>query len=258
MPLVTDRAVVLQSFPYSETSKILRVLTAEHGLHSLLAKGAQRPKSRFGGLLEPFTEGTASFFAKEGRDLHTLSGWDLLRNRQALGRDLIGFAGASLLAELVLRFGAEDEDRRLFAGVTAALDAVIRAEATQREAAVIAAAWRIVVLLGFTPQTDTCIACGTTLQASDAARFDPGGGGVTCVGCRPGRRTLDPDSRSELRVMLDAAVATPTFRNPRVHRDLLRVFLQHQLAQERPLRSLDFFDEQLAGGELAHSVHRSG
>lgn len=247
MPLVTARAVVLQSFAYSETSKILRVLTAEHGVQSLVAKGAQRPRSRFGGLLEPFTEGTSTFFTKEARDLHTLAGWDLLRNRQGLGRDLVAFAGASLLAELVLRFGTEDLDPRLFVEVTGAFDQLLDGGSAERERTVVAAAWRVVVLLGFAPQTESCVSCGRTLMPDENARFDPAGGGVTCVACRPGRRTLDPVARAELRAILDLSGESPNFLRPRVQRDLLRIFLQHQLAPERPLRSLAFFDEQLAG-----------
>ena len=91
---------------------MLRLFTLEHGVRSVMAKGALRPKSRYGGVLEPFTEGTATFYLKEGRDLHTLSGFDLLRSRQALGRSLVGFAGASLLAEIVMRTGTEEAHPR--------------------------------------------------------------------------------------------------------------------------------------------------
>jgi hypothetical protein len=74
MALVRSRCLILQSYPYSETSRILRLLTEDFGVQSVIAKGARRPKSRFGGLLEPFTEGTASFYHRETRDLHTLGG----------------------------------------------------------------------------------------------------------------------------------------------------------------------------------------
>ena len=64
MPIVTDSALILQVYPYSETSKILRLLTRGHGLRSAMARGALRPRSRYGGVLEPFTQGTATFFLK--------------------------------------------------------------------------------------------------------------------------------------------------------------------------------------------------
>ena len=92
MPVVSTRSIILHSFNYSETSKILRLLTRDHGVQSVIAKGAQRPKSRFGGVLELFTEGVASFSLRESRDLHTLTGFDLVRTRQLLGGSLTRFA----------------------------------------------------------------------------------------------------------------------------------------------------------------------
>src|SRR3712207_3793122 len=124
MALVTTRALVLQAFPYSETSKVLRLYTWDHGLRSVIAKGALRPRSRYGGVLEPFTEGSATFYLKEGRDLHTLSGFDLVRSRQALGRSLTGFAGASLLAEVVIRVGTEEPHAEMYHALAEAWDAI--------------------------------------------------------------------------------------------------------------------------------------
>src|SRR5687768_5966019 len=128
MPLVSGSALILQVFPYSDTSKILRVLTRDFGVQSVIAKGALRPKSRFGGVLEPFTEGTASFLLREARDLHTLTGFDLVKSRQALGSDLMRFGGASLIAELVLRVGSEEREPELFDAIVSALDRIEAAE----------------------------------------------------------------------------------------------------------------------------------
>src|SRR5438128_9877861 len=48
MALVTTPAVVLQTYRYSETSKVVRLATRDLGVQSALAKGARRPKSRIG------------------------------------------------------------------------------------------------------------------------------------------------------------------------------------------------------------------
>ena len=40
MPLIATPAIVLKVTPYSETSKIVRLLTRDHGLVSALARGA--------------------------------------------------------------------------------------------------------------------------------------------------------------------------------------------------------------------------
>ena len=243
MALATTRALVLQAFPYSETSKVLRLYTLDHGLRSVLAKGALRPKSRYGGVLEPFTEGTATFYLKEGRDLHTLGGFDLLRSRQALGRSLVGFAGASLLAELVIRTATEEPHPALYATLVQAWDAVAQAAGpAEALARALAGAWGLVALLGFEPQAGACVHCGRALGDDEPARFDAAAGGVACTRCRPAGRVLDPGSRAELRRML-AGEAPAGVARPGTHGALLKAFLEAQLAHDRPFRSMELFLE---------------
>ena len=253
MALVTTRALVLQAFPYSETSKILRLYTLDQGLRSVIAKGAQRPKSRYGGLLEPFTEGTATFYLKEGRDLHTLSGFDLLRSRQALGRTLAGFAGASLLAELALRFTTEEPHPVFFETLAAAWDAIAAAgEGEEALRAALTGAWTLVSLLGFEPQTDVCVVCERPLVPIEPVRFDTLAGGVACTRCRPAGRVVDAASRAELSRMVRGYTPEAPLANPGLHRALLRAFLETHISEERPFRSLGLFLDAFssAGGTL--------
>ncbi|HEX8395689.1 MAG TPA: DNA repair protein RecO [Longimicrobium sp.] len=252
MPLVSTRALVLQSFPYSETSKILRLYTWEHGLLSVMAKGALRPRSRYGGVLEPFTEGQAAFYLKPGRDLHTLSGFDLVRSRQALGRSLVGFAGASLLAEMVLRVGAEEAQPALYAALAGAWDAIAgAADGAEALAASLAGAWTLIGLMGFAPQLDECVVCGAEVQPADPVRFDAVAGGVACTRCRPAGRVLEPESRSELRVLLAGEVPAGGVGRPGTHRALLRAFLDAQVAHDKPFRALDLFLENASAARPA-------
>lgn len=245
MALVTTRSLVLQSFPYSETSKILRLYTLEMGLTSVIAKGALRPRSRYGGVLEPFTEGTATFYYKYGRDLHTLGGFDLVRSRQALGRSLAGFAGASLLAELVLSAGTEEAHPEVYEALLAAWDAIAAApdaDAALRTA--LTGAWTLVALLGFEPATGHCVVCERPLVAAEPVRFDTTAGGVACLRCRPAGRVIDAASRAELHAMVRGA--TPErLGSPGLHRALLRAFLQTHVAHDRAFRSLELFLEQM-------------
>jgi DNA repair protein RecO (recombination protein O) len=239
--LVSVRALVLQSMAYSETSKILRLYTPELGIRSVIAKGAKRPKSRFGGVLEPFTEGNATFFLREGRDLHTLSGFDLLRSRQAVGRSLVGFAGASVLAEIVLRSGTEEAHPEVYDVLVEALDRIAAAtEDPEREFAALSGAWRLIAHLGFEPQMDVCVVCGRRIDPEEPVRFDAVAGGVACTLCRPVGRVLDPATRQEVSSMIADAAPSP-LAHPRTHRALLKAFVEAQIAHDRPLRSFELF-----------------
>ena len=71
------------------------MVTRDGGVRSVLAKGARRSSRRFGSGLDLFAQGTAHLYAKPGRDLDTLSGFDFSRARPALGTDLGRFTGAS-------------------------------------------------------------------------------------------------------------------------------------------------------------------
>ena len=252
MALVTTRALVLQAFPYSETSKILRLFTWDHGVASVIAKGALRPKSRYGGVLEPFTEGVATFYHRPHRELHTLSGFDLVRSRQGLGRSLTGFAGASLLAEIVLRTGTEEPHPELYETLTGAWEAIAAAEdADGALAAALTGAWTLVSLLGFEPQTGNCIVCERPLVPAEPVRFDAVAGGVACTRCRPAGRLIDGATRAELRAMVRGTLPGGPLGNPGLHRALIRVWLETHIQHDRPFRSLELFLDPTAGAPAA-------
>src|SRR5438067_13695357 len=84
MALVTTPAIVLQTYRYSETSKVVRLATRDLGVQSAIAKGALRPKSRFGAGLELLSEGVAQLYFREARELHTLGAFDLVNLRRDL------------------------------------------------------------------------------------------------------------------------------------------------------------------------------
>lgn len=248
MSIRSSPSLVLQAFRYSETSKILRLYTRDLGLRSVIAKGALRPKSRFGGLLEPFTEGISTIYLREGRDLLTLSGFDLVRSRQSLGQDLAAFAGASLVAELLLRFTTEDPNPRLYTLAGNAWDEIAAAAGHDRlDFVILAAAWRVVVLLGFGPRLDACVSCGSAVQGSRAVRFNIEEGGVACARCRPGGRGIPEAALHELAELLAGAWSPAgPHQTAELQRDLFRSYTLAHLAHDRPLRSWDLLLQHLA------------
>ncbi len=47
-------AIVLRSIRYGEADRVLHLYSATRGRINAIAKGSRRPKSRFGGRLEPY------------------------------------------------------------------------------------------------------------------------------------------------------------------------------------------------------------
>ena len=249
MALVTTQATILKTYDYSETSKILRLLTRDHGLVSVIAKGARRPKSRFGGVLEPFTDGVATYYSKGGRDLHTLSAFELRKERQSLGRQLVRFAGAGLVTEIVLRAAPLAADDRLFVHLGRSLDRLV-VDTGDLEAAILEETWSLVNCLGFAPVVDRCGLCERVPEPNDEVYFDPGEGTVVCSRCRPRRpmsamRRLPPRARADLAGLVGRTRENGRVRTGRLQRHLLQEFMAFHLTDDRPLRSFRFLDDRL-------------
>jgi DNA repair protein RecO (recombination protein O) len=244
MPPISTPALILHAFAYGDTSRILRILTPEYGLRSVIAKGARGPRSRFAGVLEPFTEGEAQFILRENRDLLTLTGFTLSRSRQAIGRDLNCFTGASLIAEILIRFATDEAHPELYRATVDAFDR-LAASPEDPSATALTALWFLASLLGFQPQLDSCVGCGRSLPTSEPARFDIDAGGVACTSCRRTGRLLSSDLRLDLARMC-SSLEQPSLRGERhTHADLLSAFFSAHVFHGRPLRSLPLFLEQL-------------
>jgi DNA repair protein RecO (recombination protein O) len=242
MAPVTTACIVLHAFPYGDTSRILRLLTRDHGVQSVIARGALRPRSRFGGILEPFTEGIATFLLSDSRDLHTLTAFELTWSARPLGADLVRFGGASLLAEIVMRTASEAADAELHAGLSAALHRLAAVPAGDAETVVLAETWTLVDRLGFAPALEECVACGRRLAPEEATTFDYTAGGVRCDACAVGAagRPLPPAARRAL-AALAAGNAVPLPRTA-AHWRLLTRYLAHHVVGDLPLRSLSFLE----------------
>ncbi|HWH53690.1 MAG TPA: DNA repair protein RecO [Gemmatimonadaceae bacterium] len=248
-PVVTD-AIVLHAFDYLESSRILKLVTRDAGVRSVLARGARRSKRRFGAALDLFAQGTAELQVKTGRDLDTLGGFDVTRARPQLAESLSRFAGANTIAELALRFGGDDTNADLFDTVAATLDAIAASIGDAARDATLAGAWRVLADLGVAPTIDQCAECHAPIDPDAAALFSHPAGGAVCARCghlaRSGR-TLPPAARAALRGWLGdraAPLTTLDANAAHAHQRLLREFVREHLADDRPLRAFENWEQE--------------
>ncbi len=246
MPLLVSDAIVLHAFDYLESSRIVRLATREGGVRSALAKGARRSQRRFGSALDLFAQGTVELSTKPGRDLDTMTAFDVAGSRSELAQDLGRFAGASAIAELVLHFSTEHGDPALFEAIEGALDGIAGAEPSRALDATLAGAWRVIAALGFTPSLTECAECHTPIDDEGDAAFSHPAGGVLCARCAalsPGGRRMPADARRALRVWTaggtDVSLEAPAAR---AHQRLLREFLQRHVVDGRTLRAFEFWE----------------
>ncbi|MFQ5703144.1 MAG: DNA repair protein RecO [Gemmatimonadales bacterium] len=247
MALVTTDAVILHSFKYGESSKIVRLATAELGVQSAIAKGATRAKSRFGARLQVLSEGVAQIYVKQNRDLQTLAEFDVVKQRRELAHDVRRYAGGAALAELVLRFSHSGPNPELFALLVRDLDNITSASPEILDIVVLSALWGAVCVLGFAPALDSCARDGARLS-DGAAVFSVTDGGFLCSTCSRGvsTRRLSGDDRLNLLALVAGRldeVGTITARHGAAHSRLLRDFVQHHVSEGRELKALAFWED---------------
>ena len=242
--LITTPAVVLQAFPYGDTSRILRLATRDHGVQSVIAKGAMRPRSRFIGRLQVLSEGVARFYYRSTRDLHTLAGFDVTDQHVELAGDLRRFAAAAALAELVLRTAHEEPQPEVFATLADTLRALAAAPPDRVDLVALAGVWHTVIMLGFAPTVDQCVRCERPLGSR--ASFALAEGGLLCEACGQGTGAgaLGADDQVALRAFLEGCEGGVALPAPHVaaHRRLLARFIRRHVADDARLPALAFWE----------------
>lgn len=247
--LVTD-AIVLHAFDYLESSRIIRLLTRDAGVQSVLARGARKSRGRYGSALDLFAEGSAQLYIKPNRELHNLSSFELTRARNELAFDIGRFTAASAITELALRFSGEEANPVLFDTVADSLDRLTRSSPADTVEDGLSGCWRIISVLGFTPELSSCALCHTPLREADDAAFSHAAGGIVCPSCSrlaPVGRRIPATARRTIRHWLEgpepveqpalADVPTLAENEGRSHQRLLREFIGAHVGDDRPLRA---------------------
>jgi DNA repair protein RecO (recombination protein O) len=235
MTLVSTPAVVLRTYRYSETSKIVRLATRDFGVQSAIAKGVLRPRSPFGAALETLSEGVAQLYHKETRELQTLAAFDVTQLRRNLAADLGRFAGAAALSEVMLKMAPPAPLPAAYEVFLQALDALATVDPAAADAASVRWLWLLVGVLGFAPQLDACVRDGNRVTGTVA--FSIAEGGVlcaTCAGAQPPTK-LPPQAYADLRALNDAEAELPQLdaAHAAAHRRLVARFIRHYFEETR-------------------------
>jgi DNA repair protein RecO (recombination protein O) len=248
MPQVSTPAIVLSTLRYSETSKIVRLATRDHGVQSAIAKGALRPKSRFGAALQLLSEGQAHLLLKEHRELHILTAFDLNRLHVGLAADLDRYAIACALAEVMLRFAPPDPHPDSFDLLRGALEELEHASETVIEALGYRLLWQLVSALGFAPSLEACVIDGTPLPTGGPLPFSTQDGGALCLVCasQHGATQLPEQARNDLTALLNPESELPVLdpKHGAAHRRLLARYIRYHLGEGAELPALEFWTQR--------------
>lgn len=225
-------AIVLRSIRYGEADRILHLYSAKCGRVGAIAKGARRPKSRFGGRLEPFFR--LDLLLHEGRgELLTVTQASTVDGYRRLRGSAAALGAGARACDAVLRLLDSTEPNlpayNLLCRYLSLLDDPAAARAAELPVA-LSFRLKLALAAGFSPELACCARCG---EAEHLVGFSGAAGGVVCAGCEAGSFPLFEEAH---RFMV-AAIASPLAEAPE--------------AGERELRQV----ERAIGETLEHHAH---
>lgn len=249
--------IVIRQFPFGESDRIVIILTPTKGKIRVVGKGVRRLKSKLGGQLELLSQITLT--ASIGRNLDIVTEAQTINGHRVLTQDLNKLSQAIYICELLDAVTVESLEipdiYRLSVDVLHCLETASTPWLLVRHFEM-----RLLFELGFSPELNQCVDCGSILEAGDHL-FNISYGGIVCPDCRindrkakvpvklNGMKVLRVLQRSEKLDELDGIRISQETR-----RDVERLLTAHiRYVLERDLRSVEFVQKVSALPETSTS-----
>ncbi len=152
--IVRTDAVVLRAIEYGETSQIVTLFTRRHGQLTVMAKGARRPKSRFGSSLQPMAYVQVVYYYKPGRGMQTLTEATHVRVLHGVSAEMAKITAGLRIVELVRVLSQDQEQNALL--FTLLVQALLQLNDAPERAGNVLPYFqlRLAAVLGFSPDID--------------------------------------------------------------------------------------------------------
>ena len=177
MEIVKVKGIIISETPYSETSKIINVITKEYGTLGIIAKGAKSLKSKLRSVSTKLTYGYFHIYYKE-KGLSTLVSVDVINNLKNIKTDITNMSYVCYILELVNQVMKHEYNEEIFN----LLEASILKINEKFDAGIITNILELKMLdyLGVRPIIDECAICG---NKTDIVTISGDRGGYICKNC---------------------------------------------------------------------------
>lgn len=169
--------IVISEQDFSETSKIINVLTKDRGIIGIMCKGAKTMKSPFRSTTEKLVFGNFNLYYKKDK-LSTLISVDIINNFKNIRKDIEKISYANFLLELASQVTKQSYNNKIYGLL---IDGLIKID-ENFDPLIITNIIELKYLdyLGVMPVVDRCSLCGST---TSIATLSASKGGYICNNC---------------------------------------------------------------------------
>jgi DNA repair protein RecO (recombination protein O) len=196
--------IVISEADYSESSKIINVITKEYGKIGIIAKGSKKMKSSLRGVSGKLTYGYFHIYYKKGK-LSDLICVDVINNLKNIKSDIIKISYAAFIMELVDQIIKEDYEEEIY---NLFINTILKIE-EGFDPLVITNILELKLLdyLGVTPVIDCCAICGDN---KSIATLSSDKGGYVCIDCLDNDKIVSEKAIKLIRMLYYVDIAKIT------------------------------------------------
>ena len=177
MKIESFEGIILSETNYSESSKILNVLTDKYGLIGIMSKGCHNLKSKLRGVSRKLLYGKFNVYYKPS-GLSTLISVDVINSFSNTLTDLERISYASFILDLTIQVLRQTEDEEIFDLLKNTLIKI--EEGLSPIALTNILELKYLNYLGVSPNIDSCSICGSAKQI---VTLSSSSGGYVCKNC---------------------------------------------------------------------------
>lgn len=177
MEIVKTEGIIIGETNYSESSKILRVLTKDYGLISIMSKGCRNLKSKLRGVSSKLVYANFQFYYKEN-GISTLTEADVINTFRNIITDIDRISYASYLLDLTEQVYKQSRENKVYSILISTLLKIN--EGYDYEALTFIYELKLLDFLGIRPNVDGCSICG---NQKNIITISTNSGGYICQNC---------------------------------------------------------------------------
>lgn len=177
MKIEEFEGIIISETNYSESSKILNVLTDKYGLIGVMSKGCRNMKSKLRGVSRKLVYGKFNVYYKEN-SLSTLISIDVINSFSNILKDLEKISYASFIIDLTYQVAKQNEDIDIFKLLKSTLLKIEEGFNPLILTNIIEL--KLLDYLGVSPNIDSCSICGSNKQI---ITLSSSSGGYICKNC---------------------------------------------------------------------------
>ena len=176
--------IIIREKTYSETSKIIDIITKKYGRISVMAKGAKALKSKLRSTSTKLTYGIFNIVYKENK-LSNLMEIDVINYYKNIKKDINKISYASYILELIEQVIKQNNNDEIYDNLIASLNKI--EEGFDPLVITNIIELKCLNYLGVMPIIDKCAICGT----KNIITISADSGGFLCRNCRTNQTIVD-------------------------------------------------------------------